>query len=278
MSKDYEIIIGLEVHVQLKTESKLFCRCSTAFGNAPNTQTCPVCLGHPGVLPVLNEKAFRLGVKTALAFGCKVAPYTKFDRKHYYYPDLPKNFQISQYDTPFSEGGKVEFRAVDHIGQAHQAVEIDRAVDRVKVVSGQLELIEQKVTQLTGAVVGHLQADLIAKAARTELALHRAQQVIHLLLVDEEIGVAGDAKLVAALHLHPREQGVHMGVNDGGEEDKVIAIPRQLDQARQGARGLYYGHAAGAAEGILALELDNEVKTLVENAREGVRGVQPHRA
>jgi len=109
MKPEYEIIIGLEVHAQLKTDSKLFCGCSTEFGKKPNSQTCPVCLGHPGVLPVLNRKAFRLALRTACAFGCTIAPYTKFDRKHYYYPDLPKNFQISQYDMPFAHGGKVEF-------------------------------------------------------------------------------------------------------------------------------------------------------------------------
>lgn len=109
MNSGYTIIIGLEVHVQLATASKLFCGCSTEFGHKPNTQTCPVCLGHPGVLPLLNRKAFELALKAACAFECSIASYTKFDRKHYYYPDLPKNFQISQYDMPFSEGGSVPF-------------------------------------------------------------------------------------------------------------------------------------------------------------------------
>ncbi len=109
MSSPYEIIIGLEVHAQLRTESKLFCGCSTAFGSSPNTQTCPVCLGQPGVLPVLNKKAFEMSLKTGLALGCRISEHTKFDRKHYYYPDLPKNIQISQYDMPFALGGEVRF-------------------------------------------------------------------------------------------------------------------------------------------------------------------------
>ncbi len=104
----YETVIGLEVHVQLNTESKMFCGCSTKFGGLPNSQTCPVCLGFPGSLPVINKKALFLGVKTALALNCKIADFTKFDRKHYYYPDLPKNFQISQYDKPFSHDGFLE--------------------------------------------------------------------------------------------------------------------------------------------------------------------------
>ena len=93
---DYEIVIGLEAHAHLATRTKLFCGCSTAFGAAPNSQTCPVCAGHPGVLPVMNGKAIELGLRAALALHCQIAPRTVFDRKNYYYPDLPKNYQISQ--------------------------------------------------------------------------------------------------------------------------------------------------------------------------------------
>ncbi len=102
---DYTIIIGLEVHVQLSTESKMFSACGTEFGLPPNTQTDPVSLGLPGTLPVMNGKAFELALKTALALHAEIAPFTKWDRKNYYYPDLPKNYQISQYDLPFSLGG-----------------------------------------------------------------------------------------------------------------------------------------------------------------------------
>jgi len=101
----YTTIIGLEIHVQLATVSKLFCGCSTRFGAAPNTQTCQVCIGMPGVLPVMNRRAFELGLRTAVALNCQIAPYTKWDRKNYYYPDLPKGYQISQYDLPFSSEG-----------------------------------------------------------------------------------------------------------------------------------------------------------------------------
>ncbi len=100
-----QIIIGLEIHVQLQTESKMFSSCGTEFGLPPNTQTDPVSLGLPGTLPVMNKKAFQLALKTALAFGAEIASFTKWDRKNYYYPDLPKNYQISQFDLPFSTGG-----------------------------------------------------------------------------------------------------------------------------------------------------------------------------
>lgn len=101
----YEAVVGLEVHVQLKTKTKAFCGCSTEFGNQPNTQACPVCLGLPGCLPVLNKLALDYAIKAGLALNCEVQEYTKFDRKHYYYPDLPKNYQISQYDLPISKSG-----------------------------------------------------------------------------------------------------------------------------------------------------------------------------
>src|SRR5438105_15763575 len=105
---DYEIIIGLEIHVQLLTESKMFSACGTEFGLPPNTQTDPVSLGLPGTLPVMNRKAFELALKTAVALHAEIARFTKWDRKNYYYPDLPKNYQISQYDLPFSHDGWLE--------------------------------------------------------------------------------------------------------------------------------------------------------------------------
>ena len=108
---EYEPVIGLEIHAQLRTQTKIFCGCSTAFGAAPNTQVCPVCLGLPGALPVLNRKAVDYAIKAALALGCDVQPVSIFARKNYFYPDLPKGYQISQYERPLALRGSLDITA-----------------------------------------------------------------------------------------------------------------------------------------------------------------------
>jgi len=124
--REYEAVIGLEVHVELKTNTKIFCSCSTEFGGDPNSHVCPVCLGLPGVLPVLNKKVVDYAIKAALALNCEVAEYCKFDRKNYYYPDLPKNYQISQYDLPLAKNGFLE-------------IEIDGQVKRIGITRIHME-------------------------------------------------------------------------------------------------------------------------------------------
>src|SRR5512147_757466 len=106
---DFDVVMGLEVHAQLLTRSKIFCGCSTTFGGAPNTHTCPVCLALPGALPFLNGQVVEMAVRTGLALGCAVQPVSVFARKNYFYPDLPKGYQISQYERPICLGGTVEF-------------------------------------------------------------------------------------------------------------------------------------------------------------------------
>ena len=108
MAKEYETVIGLEVHVELATKTKIFCGCSTAFGGEPNTHTCPVCTGMPGSLPVLNKRVLEYAVAVGLATNCEITQYCKFDRKNYFYPDNPQNYQISQLYLPICRNGKVE--------------------------------------------------------------------------------------------------------------------------------------------------------------------------
>src|SRR5437667_742233 len=107
LREGYEAVIGLEIHVQLSTRTKMFCGCALSFGDAPNAHTCPICLAHPGTLPVANEQAVRYALQIAIALDCDVAPRSIFHRKNYFYPDNPKGYQISQYDIPLATGGRL---------------------------------------------------------------------------------------------------------------------------------------------------------------------------
>jgi aspartyl-tRNA(Asn)/glutamyl-tRNA(Gln) amidotransferase subunit B len=133
----FETVIGLEVHVELHTQSKIFCGCSTGFGAKPNSQTCPVCLGHPGVLPVLNRQAVEYAMKAAMALNCEVASESKFDRKNYFYPDSPKAYQISQYDKPIGENGWID-------------IEVGGEKKRIGITRVHLEEDAGKLTHIDG--------------------------------------------------------------------------------------------------------------------------------
>ncbi|WNQ12451.1 Asp-tRNA(Asn)/Glu-tRNA(Gln) amidotransferase subunit GatB [Paenibacillus aurantius] len=133
----YETVIGLEVHVELHTRSKIFCGCSTSFGAPPNTHTCPICLGYPGVLPVLNKQAVEYAMKAAMALNCTINTDTKFDRKNYFYPDSPKAYQISQYDKPIGENGWID-------------IEVDGKTKRIGITRLHLEEDAGKLTHVDG--------------------------------------------------------------------------------------------------------------------------------
>lgn len=135
--QQYETVIGLEVHVELHTNSKIFCGCSTKFGAPPNTNTCPICTGHPGVLPVLNKKAVEYAMKAAMALNCQIADVTKFDRKNYFYPDSPKAYQTSQFDQPIGEHGWID-------------IEVDGKKKRIGITRLHLEEDAGKLTHVDG--------------------------------------------------------------------------------------------------------------------------------
>lgn len=136
-TSNYETVIGLEVHVELHTKSKIFCGCSTEFGAPPNSHTCPVCLGHPGVLPVLNRQAVEYAMKAAMALNCQIGDVSKFDRKNYFYPDSPKAYQISQFDQPIGEHGYID-------------IEVDGVTKRIGITRVHLEEDAGKLTHVDG--------------------------------------------------------------------------------------------------------------------------------
>lgn len=147
MSQDFEIVIGLEVHAELKTQSKIFCGCKTAFGALPNTQTCPVCAGFPGVLPVLNQKVVELSIKTGLALNCEIPPVCKFDRKNYFYPDSPKAYQISQFDLPVCKGGYLDIEVKGQtkrigITRAHMEEDAGKLVHQGDITTTPFSLVD----------------------------------------------------------------------------------------------------------------------------------------
>ncbi|MCR8656966.1 Asp-tRNA(Asn)/Glu-tRNA(Gln) amidotransferase subunit GatB [Paenibacillus endoradicis] len=133
----YETVVGLEVHVELHTNSKIFCGCSTAFGAPANSHTCPVCLGHPGVLPVLNHQAVEYAMKASMALNCQIADISKFDRKNYFYPDSPKAYQISQFDQPIGEHGYID-------------IEVNGETKRIGITRVHLEEDAGKLTHIDG--------------------------------------------------------------------------------------------------------------------------------
>ena len=144
----WDVVIGLEVHAQLTTRTKMFCGCPTTFGAPPNTQTCPVCQGMPGTLPVINRRAIEYGVRTALAFDCRVNEACRFARKHYYYPDMPKNFQISQYEEPLAGEGRLEVDLPDGtsriigIQRLHLEEDVGKLVHEGTLETAQASLVD----------------------------------------------------------------------------------------------------------------------------------------
>ncbi len=208
----YETVIGLEVHAQLLTRSKMFCGCATAFGAAPNSQTCPVCQGMPGVLPVLNRRAVEFGITTALAFDCRVNPACRFARKHYYYPDMPKNFQISQYEEPLAEDGWLE-------------VEVDGATRRIGIQ--RLHLEED---------VGKLLHEGTLETAQASLVDYNRSGVPLMETVSKP-DIRSPEEAAAYLHAF-RAVLVYLGVCDGNMEEGSLRCDANVSLRPRGATEL----------------------------------------
>jgi len=207
----YEAVIGLEVHAQLLTRSKMFCGCSTAYFDAPpNSNTCPVCLGLPGTLPVINREAVEKTVLTALALGCEIPPFTKFDRKNYFYPDLPKGYQISQYDLPLSRNGRLHF-SVD-------GGEVQCGITRVH--------LEEDTGTLKHA------GDLIHEATSSLVDLNRAGVPLMEIVGEPDLRTAEEAREYV---VRLRQMLMYIGVNDGSMERGSLRCDANVSLRRVGA-------------------------------------------
>lgn len=238
MNSDYQVIIGLEVHVELKTASKLFCSCANAFGAAPNTHTCPVCLGMPGVLPVLNEEAIRMATRAAMALNCRVAGYSKFDRKQYFYPDLPKAYQISQYDEPLAEWGYVTIRPE---GGEEKQIAIRRI--HVEEDAGKLNHLGIRLGDASGSLVDLNRAGVplveivsepdLRSAEEARLYLTELRAVLSYLDVSDLRMEEGSMRCDANISLRPKHY-------QGSLEDLPRVEIKNVNSIRNVQRGIDY--------------------------------------
>ena len=241
----FESVIGLEIHAQLLTASKIFCSCSTAFGAAPNTQVCPVCLGLPGPLPVLNREAVDLAVRAALALGCRINESSVFARKNYFYPDLPKGYQISQYERPLATGG-----VLTAVGITRVHIEED-----------------------AGKSIHEGFADSNSK---TYIDFNRSGVPLIEIVTEPDLRSAADA---AAFFSRLREILVWLGVNDGNMEEGSLRCDANVSVRRAGETALGTKAEVKNLNSFRFLEkaLDHEIERQVEIVAGGARVVQETR-
>jgi aspartyl-tRNA(Asn)/glutamyl-tRNA(Gln) amidotransferase subunit B len=240
----YEAVIGLEVHAQLLTRSKMFCRCSADYTTAkPNDNTCPVCLGLPGVLPVINRQAIEFTVKTALALNCEIPDFTKFDRKNYFYPDLPKGYQISQYDLPLSRNGLLEFQ-------------LDGEVVRCGITRVHLE-------EDTGTM--HHAGDVLQSATSSLIDLNRSGVPLMEIVGEPDLRSAEAAREYLR---RLRQLLIYIGVNDGNLEKGSFRCDANVSLRKPGASE--YGvkvevknmNSFRAVHRALAYEIERQARVL----------------
>lgn len=203
----YEAVIGLEIHAQMLTDTKIFCGCSTQFGAEPNTQTCQVCIGMPGVLPVLNKKALEYAVRTGLALNCRISSYSRFARKNYFYPDLPKGYQISQYELPICEEGYID-------------ITVDGIERRIGITRAHLE--EDAGKNIHGEEAGYSYVDL----NRTGVPLLE-------IVTEPDIRTPAEAALFMK---HLRSVLRYLGVNDGNLEQGSLRCDANISVRPEGQK------------------------------------------
>jgi len=252
-NRRYEAVIGLEIHAQLVTASKIFCGCSAAFGAPPNTHVCPVCLGFPGVLPVLNRGAVDDAIRAALALGCTIHPTSIFARKNYFYPDLPKGYQISQYELPLATAGAVDFIA----GGSSRRVGVTR-----------VHLEEDAGKSLHE---GFADSD-----RKTYLDFNRTGVPLIEIVTEPDLRAAGDA---AAFFNHLRDVLVWLGVNDGNMEEGSLRCDANVSVRPAGTTTLGTKAEVKNLNSFRFLQkaLEHEIDRQIELLEAGGRVVQETR-
>ncbi len=202
---DFEVVIGLEVHVQLRTESKIFCTCSTTFGAPPNTHTCPVCLGMPGVLPVLNKKVVDYALRMAIATNCRCNPLSQFARKNYFYPDLPKGYQISQYELPLAEHGWIEIDVGEGETRRIGITRIHLEEDAGKLIHDESRPVSYVDLNRTGVPLIEIVSEPDIRAPEEANAyLRKLRQLVRYLGVSDGNMEEGSLRCDANISLRPR--------------------------------------------------------------------------
>ncbi len=260
MLKDYEIVIGLEVHVQLQTDSKLFCGCSTEFGRTPNVNTCPVCQGLPGTLPVLNERALKFALMAARALNCSVNEYSKFDRKNYFYPDLPKGYQISQYDFPLGYDGHLI---------------IDKEVEEGEFVQKKIGVTRVHLEEDAGKLV-HGGGDTGSKNY-SYVDLNRAGVPLIEIVSEPDINSPAEAKL----YLKALKQTIsYLDISDCNMEEGSLRCDANISLRRTGSEEFGIKSEVKNMNSFRAVEraLDFEAKRQAELLDQGEKVVQETRA
>ncbi|HMN01131.1 MAG TPA: Asp-tRNA(Asn)/Glu-tRNA(Gln) amidotransferase subunit GatB [Geobacter anodireducens] len=250
---NYQAVIGLEVHVQLKTDTKIFCGCSTKFGAAPNSQTCPVCLGMPGVLPVLNKKVVEFAIRAGLATNCRIAPRSVFARKNYFYPDLPKGYQISQYELPICQNG-------------HLDIEVDGQVKRIGITRIHMEEDAGKLVH----------ADIPGLGSGSGVDLNRACTPLLEIVSEPDIRSADEA--VAYLRkLH--QIVVYLGICDGNMEEGSFRCDANVSVMPVGSTTFGTRTETKNVNSFRFVKqaIEHEIERQIELIEEGGRGVQEPR-
>ena len=240
MAKQYETVIGLEVHVELATRTKIFCGCSTAFGGAPNTHTCPVCTGMPGSLPVLNKQVVEYAMAVGLATGCSITRFCRFDRKNYFYPDNPQNYQISQLYLPICQNGCVEIKTP--AGRKKIGIhEIHMEEDAGKLIHDEWEDISLVDYNRSGVPLIEIVSEPDMRSADEVIAyLEKLRLIIQYLGASDCKPQEGSMR--ADVNLSVREAGVRqLGIRT---EMKNLNSFKAISRAIEGAAPLWKGSSA----------------------------------